>query len=169
MNVRFLKPEEAADYRAIRLAALKESPTAFCSSYEMETDYEIGVFQDKLRQDGDLAAGVFGAFDHGRQLVGILGFSRENRPKRRHVGFIWGMYVLPEFRRQSIGSGLLDTALSHARRPGGERQLVLAVTSNNLSASALYRSRGFEPFGLERDALCLEDNFFDQEHMVLYL
>ena len=71
------------------------------------------------------------------------------------------MYVLPEFRRQGIGAALLDEALSHARRLGVLRQIVLAVTTNNLAACSLYRSRGFERFGLERDALFIDSTYFD--------
>lgn len=169
MDIRFLNVEEAAAYRELRLEALRESPTAFCSSFEQEADFSLEKFAAKLRPDNDPVNGVFAAFPDGGRLVGILGYSREGRPKRRHIATLWGMYVLPGFRGRGIGSALLDAALSHAHRPGGARKIILAVTLDNLPAYGLYRSRGFETFGLECDAMCVDGGYFHQEHMCLYL
>ncbi|MEA5574388.1 GNAT family N-acetyltransferase [Calothrix sp. UHCC 0171] len=66
-----------------------------------------------------------------------------------------------------MGAVLLDRALSHLRQLDGLRQIILAVTASNLAASSLYKSRGFEVFGLERDALFINGNYFDEEHLVL--
>jgi ribosomal protein S18 acetylase RimI-like enzyme len=63
---------------------------------------------------------------------------------------------------------LLDEALSHARQLGVLRQIILTVTVNNLAAYSLYRSRGFGRFGLERDALCIDGAYFDEEHFALH-
>ncbi len=79
------------------------------------------------------------------------------------------MYVSPEFRGQGIGAALLDESIAHARKLGTVRQLVLAVTASNVAAASLYRSRGFERFGFERDALWVDGAFYDEEHMVLFL
>jgi ribosomal protein S18 acetylase RimI-like enzyme len=78
------------------------------------------------------------------------------------------MYVLPKFRRRGVGTVLLDHALSHARQLGVLRQVILAVTANNSAAFSLYKSRGFEGFGLEHDALFVDGSYFDEEHLVLY-
>jgi len=75
---------------------------------------------------------------------------------------------LPENRLQGVAATLLDEALSHARHLSGLRQIVLTVTTNNLSAASLYRSRGFERFGLERDALFINGIYFDEEHLALH-
>ncbi|BAZ40257.1 GCN5-related N-acetyltransferase [Calothrix sp. NIES-4101] len=64
---------------------------------------------------------------------------------------------------------LLDRALSHLRHLDGLRQIILTVTASNLAASSLYKSRGFEVFGLECDALFINGNYFDEEHLVLRL
>lgn len=98
----------------------------------------------------------------------MVGFARENRLKRAHIVFLWSMYVLPEFRRRGLGAVLLDEALRHARQLGVLRQLALTVTTNNLSASSLYKSRGFECFGWERDALFINGTYFDEEYLALY-
>jgi ribosomal protein S18 acetylase RimI-like enzyme len=79
------------------------------------------------------------------------------------------MYVSPEFRGQGFGAALVDEAIAHARRLGTVRQILLSVTANNVAASSLYRSRGFERYGLERDALCVDGTYYDEEQMALYL
>jgi ribosomal protein S18 acetylase RimI-like enzyme len=169
MEIRFLTSQDVTAYRDLRLYALRESPTAFVSSYEQEAQFSLADFAARLRPNNDAAGGVFGAFSDRTQLIGMLGFSREQRPKRAHVGSLWSMYVLPEFRGQSVGSALLDRAITHAQGLDGLQQIVLSVTAGNVAASALYQSRGFEIFGLERDSLCVDGTYFDEEYLVLRL
>ncbi|MGL5939913.1 MAG: GNAT family N-acetyltransferase [Waterburya sp.] len=168
MEIRFLNSQDVTAYHNLRLQALRESPTAFGSSYEQEASLPLTNFAARLRPHDDSASGIFGAFGDSNQLIGMLGFSRENRPKRAHIGSLWSMYVLPEYRCLGVGSALLDEALSHARRLGVLRQIVLTVTANNLAAQSLYSSRGFERFGLERDALFIDGTYFDEEHLALH-
>lgn len=168
MEIRFLNPQDVVAYRDLRLQALRESPTAFASSYEQEAHFSMGDFAARLRPNHDSASGIFGAFGDRNHLIGMLGFSRENRLKRAHVGTLWSMYVLSEFRGQGVGARLLDGAIAHARQLSGLRQLTLSVTAGNVAAAALYRSRGFEPFGLARDASCIDGNYFDEEYLALH-
>ncbi|MEH1905111.1 GNAT family N-acetyltransferase [Nostoc sp.] len=168
MEIRFLNTQDVVVYRDLRLQALIESPTAFGSSYEQESCFSLTDFAARLRPHDDSANGIFGAFGDTDKLIGILGFSRENRLKRAHIGSLWGMYVLPEFRRRGVGAELLDHTLSYARCLGDLRQIVLTATTNNLAACSLYKSRGFERFGLERDALFIDGTYFDEEHLALH-
>ena len=169
MEIRFLNSQDVVIYRELRLQALIESPTAFASSYEQESCFSLTDFAARLRPHDGSANGIFGAFvNDTNKLIGMLGFSRESRLKRVHIGSLWSMYVLPEFRRRGVGAALLDEVLSHARRLGDLRQLLLTVTTNNLAACSLYRSRGFERFGLERDALFIDGIYFDEEHLALH-
>jgi len=169
MEIRFLNSQDVIAYRDLRLHALKESPAAFCSSYEHEVCLPLTDFAARLRTHDDSTSGIFGAFDENHRLIGMLGFSRENRPKRAHICSLWSMYVLCEFRSQGVGSALLDEAISHARRLSTLRQIVLTVTASNLAACSLYKSRGFQLFGLERDALFIDGMYLDQKHLILTL
>ncbi|MBD2168366.1 GNAT family N-acetyltransferase [Calothrix membranacea FACHB-236] len=184
-KIRFLTSQDVVAYRELRLQALRESPTAFASSFEQEACLTVTDFVKRLSTHDNLTSGIFGAFDDSDRLIGMLGFSRENRPKRAHIGNLWSMYVLPKFRRRNVGTVLLPSAFpkrdhqklprtifsfksqSHARQLGVLRQIILAVTANNVAASSLYKSRGFERFGLEHDALFVDGSYFDEEHLVL--
>jgi ribosomal protein S18 acetylase RimI-like enzyme len=169
MEIRFLNSQDVIAYRDLRLQALKESPAAFCSSYEHEVCLPLTDFAARLRPQDDSASSIFGAFGENHHLIGMLGFSREHRLKRAHICSLWSMYVLSEHRSRGVGSALLDEAISHAQRLSSLRQIVLTVTASNVAACSLYKSRGFELFGLERDALFIDGMYLDQKHLVLAL
>ncbi len=171
MSIRRLSTQDIFIYRELRLMALQESPTAFGSSLEEESAYQTDDFAARLRNPKSPDAVVFGAFGEGdpAPLLGMLGFGREDRLKRVHSGFLWGMYVQPQNRGRGIAAALLDAALAYARTVAGLRQVTLGVTSTNLPAVMLYQSRGFVPYGLEPDYLCIKGAYHDMEHMVLKL
>jgi ribosomal protein S18 acetylase RimI-like enzyme len=79
------------------------------------------------------------------------------------------MYVAPEFRGQGIGRALLEAAVSQARALPGLRQLDLTVTESNPAACSLYKSCGFETFGLERGAIEIDGKTYDVAYMALQL
>jgi hypothetical protein len=45
---------------------------------------------------------------------------------------------------------------------------VLAVATHRTPAATLYRSLGFRPFGVERNALKIGDRYVDDEFMVWF-
>jgi RimJ/RimL family protein N-acetyltransferase len=169
MLIRLLTELDLKAYSAMRLHSLQESPTSFGSSYEQEAKFSMQEFASRIRPHGDTANCMFGAFSDASELMGVIGFSREPHLKRAHIGSVWGMYVRPEFRGKGVGAALLDEALVHARRLPGMRQITLTVTAGNLPAIGLYKSRGFDRFGVQRDALLVDGRLFDEEHWALYL
>jgi ribosomal protein S18 acetylase RimI-like enzyme len=167
MKIRFLNERDVVAYRDLWLRALKESPTAFGSSYETEAGQEIKNLAGRLRHDDVSDNGVMGAFAGGTVLAGILGFNRDSRQKRRHIIVLGGMYVAPEFRGQGCGRILLDGVISHVRRFKEVRRIILAVTAGNVAAASLYKSRGFKSYGVEPDAIRVGDKFYGMEQMGL--
>jgi ribosomal protein S18 acetylase RimI-like enzyme len=167
-KIRFLNSQDCVAYRELRLQALSESPTAFASSFEQESLLNANDFEARLDVHDRVYSGIVAAFDDSEQMIGMLGWSREKRPKRSHIASLWSMYISPGFRRQGVGAALLDEALSHVRGLGMVQPVILTVTVSNVAASSLYKSRGFECFGWERDALFIDGRYFDEEHLVLY-
>ena len=169
--LRRLSTQDVFIYRELRLQALQESPTAFGSSYEEESQRSAETFAAGIQNPQDPAAAVFAVLGEGAgaPLLGVLGFGRENRLKRAHSGYLWGMYVLPEYRRKGLGAALLDATLAHVRTLGDIRQVTLGVTAGNEGASALYQSRGFVRYGLEPDYLRIDGEYHAMEHLILML
>ncbi len=166
MDVRVLGAEDASAFQALRLDALRECPTAFSSSYEEECDLALSRVAERLTPTPERA--VFGAFENGA-LVGTTGLQRECARKLAHKAFVWGVYVAPPFRKRGVARLLLREALAHAALMPGLRQVNLGANSANPASIALYRSAGFEPFGVEKGFLLVDGVLYDEIHMALVI
>jgi ribosomal-protein-alanine N-acetyltransferase len=62
------------------------------------------------------------------------------------TGEVLNLAVAPEFRRRGIAGALLEAGLASFRRRRVD-EVFLEVRESNLSAQALYLSRGFRPVG----------------------
>jgi ribosomal protein S18 acetylase RimI-like enzyme len=166
LEIRLLTPDDASEWWRLRQESLQQDPEAFSSSPEDRQSLSA----DDVRQRLSNPAGFFivGAFDD-RRLVGMSGFHREAGAKSRHKGGVWGVYVAPEWRGKGLGRRMMETLLEHAAKIEGVEQILIAVTVTQTAASTLYRSLGFEPFGIEPRAVKVGDRYFDEEHMLLII
>lgn len=166
MEIRFLTPEDAVEWRRLRAEALERDPEAFSSSLEEHTRLSLDEVKTRLGGTGD--SFVAGAFEEGR-LVGMAGFRREMGPKVRHKGGVWGVYVTATKRGRGLGRDLMRAVLERAAKIDGLDQIQLSVTDTQAAALKLYHSLGFETFGREPRALKIGDRLMDEDHMILRL
>jgi ribosomal protein S18 acetylase RimI-like enzyme len=166
MLIRRLVPADALAFQAMRLDALRESPSAFGASYEEECDTPLATIEARLAPDSGRL--LFGAFD-GSALGAIVGVAREQARKARHKAFIRAMYVAPALRGRGVGRQLFEHALAFAASIDGVRQVTLSLTAGNTAALDLYASLGFKVCGQEPDALCVDGIYYDDIHMVRML
>ena len=164
MNIRRLTPLDAAAFQALRLAGLRDEPSAFGSSYEEERSESLADVERRLLPLAD--RGVFGAFER-EQLVGVVALGREGMNKLAHKAFVWGLYVVPPSRGKGLGRGLLAQALALAQSVAGLRQVNLCVNSGNVGALRLYESLGFKAFGHEPGAMLIDGELHDETHMCM--
>ena len=167
MHIRLLTETDAEQFWRFRLLALESEPRAFASSPEDHRAISLEQTAERLRPAPD-GSFVIGAFDVER-LIGAAGFYRDTRLKTRHKGMIWGVYVAASHRGRGIGRAVLNTAIERVRTYNGMRQVQLAVGVTQAAAESMYRSLGFETFGLERDAINTGEEFVDEYWMVLRL
>jgi ribosomal protein S18 acetylase RimI-like enzyme len=86
------------------------------------------------------------------EVVGSLWLSGSAFEKTRHDALL-GMSVRREWRRQGVGSALLETAVEECRRSRIVRRLSLTVFETNAPAIALYESAGFRHEGRRERAV----------------
>ena len=170
MNIRMLTEEDAAIYQSLRLQGLLDNPEAFGSTYKETKDRPLSWFAERIQPQSDpIHSFVLGAFNIEGTLIGNIGFLQKSQLKVRHQAMIWGMYVLPEMRGQGIAKALLQSTIERASSLPEIEQLHLSVVTTNNAARHLYRSLGFEVYGLEKHALKQNGIYFDEELMVLFL
>ena len=142
--IRRIRPEEWPAYRDIRLAALRDSPDSFGSTYEAEV-----ARPDELWSSRVLAASTSGmdlallAEEDGAACGLAWCKISSSEPG---LADVFQMWVAPGSRGRGAGRALLGEIAAWARG-AGVRTLRLGVTVADSPAMRLYRSFGFRPEG----------------------
>lgn len=158
--IRRLTAEDAEGYRALRLEALRTHPEAYGSSYEEESLRDTAHFARRLTDTA-----YFGAFD-GDQMVGTAGVDVSRSRNSAHMAMLIGVYLREGFRGQGRARAMLEAALDFAATC--VIQVHLGVGTYNLPARRLYESLGFELYGTEPRALCVNGKYIDEHLMVRF-
>jgi ribosomal protein S18 acetylase RimI-like enzyme len=145
VTVRVLAEDDWETYRQMRLAALKESPQAFVSTYDEELAYDEDFWRLRMRRSTRLLAA------RDDQSLGILSLGdalpvdddSDLQPNER-VGELFGMWVDPQGRGTGVAWRLVDAAAVEARVQR-RTHLMLWVAVDNGRAVAFYSSYGFRP------------------------
>lgn len=164
--IRNIRREEADQYWPLRLEALKNHPEAFGASFELSVQLPMNEVEERIHTEPDDY--ILGAYTEDGQLAGMMGFKRELGLKLRHKGYIWGVYVSPSYRGCGLASRLLREVLDRGRVLEGIEQINLSVVTTNESARRLYEQYGFVTYGIERNALVVQGQGYDEAHMTYF-
>ena len=151
----------------LRLESLETEPLAFGKAVEEHRTTPVETVATRFR---DAPPGNFhlGAFEQ-ETLVGMATLLRETGLKERHKARIYGVYVTSSQRRRGVGGALIATLLQLATRDQSLEVILLSVSTRQEAARQLYRSFGFESYGVERNALKVGSTYIDEDHMMLRL
>lgn len=136
-DVRRLGAEEWEAFRAVRLAALGDSPEAFASTLSVEESRSEDEWRGRLGQRVQLLASRQG------QVVGTIGLVRADGEA---IGEVISMWVAPSARGSGVGDALLQAAIE-AARVEGYSAVELWVANGNSHAEGLYARHGFARTG----------------------
>jgi ribosomal protein S18 acetylase RimI-like enzyme len=143
--------------RSIRLRALHDSPDAFGTTGDEATALPPESWTEQLTILPTFIAVI------DEEDVGIVRFCPDG--KHPESGWLISMWVAPEIRRRGVGSRLIDTLTKFAFSAGFTR-IELDVGDWNISAIALYASKGFEATG-EKKAFDAPRNHIVEHRRVL--
>ncbi len=134
-------------FKSTRLRALRDTPSAFGSTYEREVQLTDAQWIERTAEwtdswthhrstvllaiDGTIACGIAGSFLH---------------PDDAARAQLVSMWTAPSHRRLGVGRLLVDRVITWARSRHS-RTLSLNVTSNNQPATWFYQRLGFTPTG----------------------
>ena len=165
ITLRPLSEIDAQPYKAIRLRAIADAPAAVWPTIEEERAWPVAQVAALLRVTAHQV--IFGAFA-GQELIGVTGLRRETVRQAEHTGFVWGVFVDPVYRRQGTARRLFAAVLAQAKATD-VIQIPLCVNTENVAAGNLYRSLGFESFGIKPRVLRIGECFYDEAHGMLRL
>ncbi|NBD25359.1 GNAT family N-acetyltransferase [Paenibacillus sp. T1] len=165
MWIRKLQVEDAESYWRLRLDALRRYPQAFGADYEDAKHTPIEEVRGRIADGTDNF--ILGAFADTGAIVGMVGFRREPYRKMRHKGMVWGMYVDPASQGQGAGRRLMEELMARAREMPGLEHIGLYVVDTNRSAKSLYLSLGFVTYGVERNAMKLDEGTYVHEELMV--
>ena len=166
MEVREITSTEGQDYFKLRVQSEIEYPefVGFNAEKELESGADkIGEILSNYPSNGTI---VFGGFRNNK-LIGVTALSRRLSPKYLHKAFMWGMYVLPDFRGTNAAKLLMQTAIDWASNHPEVIAITLQVTLSNVRGQRFYKRFGFNIFGTESNAICASGEFHGVYYMEL--
>ena len=126
-------------FRAARLAALEDTPTAFGSTLAKESQLsEQDWLQRVYTWNGSLSV-CYIAMDEASPCGIAAGKCDDKAPQR---AYLLSMWVAPAYRRSGLGTRLVN-AVEEWVQNLGVRELRLRVTSKNSAAIRFYEGCGF--------------------------
>lgn len=166
MLIREVTPADANSYFALRVQSELEFPQFV--GFNAERELVAGQSGIAALLEGYAAEGtlVWGAFE-GSQLVAVLAISRRLSPKYKHKAFLWGMYVIPEYRATGIAHKLIQVPISWATEHPDVVAISLQVTFTNVRGQQFYKRLGFTTFGSEQRSLFVAGQFHGAHFMEL--
>ncbi|MFF5076623.1 GNAT family N-acetyltransferase [Actinoplanes sp. NPDC000266] len=144
-QVRRVRAGEWRLYRELRLAALRDTPSAFEERYADLLAWPDDSWRERV-EDG--ASGVeesmfVGVLD-GRFAAKATCFTEPPGASAQIVG----VYVVPHLRGSGVADDLMAAVIRWARDEAGADRLRLFVMRANERAAGFYRRTGFAPTGL---------------------
>jgi ribosomal protein S18 acetylase RimI-like enzyme len=133
-DVRRVTPDDWAELRDVRLAALADAPSAFASTYEREVAFDEAEWRRRI------VASPWWLARTGDGPVGLVaGYRTDDDGALRHLVSMW---VHPTARGTGVATALVSAVCAWAVADGG-RVVSLWVADGNDRARRFYERAGF--------------------------
>ncbi|MDQ6714563.1 MAG: GNAT family N-acetyltransferase [Actinomycetota bacterium] len=165
VTVRPLGEEDWQEFKAIRLAALSDSPDAFVASLEEEQGYEEAFWRERMRRSTRLVAQRGNG--EGAEQLGVVSLG-DAKDEGGRVAEIFGLWVSPEARGTGVATKLVEASAERARKDG-RTHVAYWVGTDNGRAVAFASGIGFRPTDFRRPMRVASDDGEEEIAMVLAL
>lgn len=133
-----LTPDDWAEFREARLAALAEAAYAFGGVLADEEKMDEAAWRKRLAGRTQFVA----RDDH--KIVGTAGVVREGKHEACELVSMW---IAPSHRQRGVGQAILERTIAHAREIGCD-EMRLLVAEAAPAAERLYARCGFTRTGI---------------------
>lgn len=135
-SIRLFLPEEADQYKAIRLEALALEPGNFGNSHAMEAAMTDEEWLERLTSPN---MGRFGLYHNG-ELIGLTAIIQDkDKPEE---AYMTQSYIRKEHRGKGLSKMLYEARLNWAKEHG-LKYLVIGHRESNISSKAANQKFGF--------------------------
>jgi ribosomal protein S18 acetylase RimI-like enzyme len=165
VEIRLFTEQDAQLLWDLRMLALETDPWSFVESPEELRAISVDEYATRLHAN-NAANFIVGAFEQ-QTALGMTGFYQEKSIKRRHKGWIWGVFVKPDARGRGVARSLMAEAIKRAKAIPGLEMILLTVSVDQPAPRKLYQSLGFRSIGIEPKGIKIGNEHYDEEHMVL--
>ena len=141
ISVRRIERGEGQLFKQIRLTALRDSPSAFTSTYESAVNRSAASWREQANgtAQGSNRA-TFIAFSDDLP-IGIAALYRDE--DRMELGEVLQVWVAPAFRGKGVAQKIFDAVFQWAGE-NSFRTILVRITKGNERALQFYRKYGFK-------------------------
>lgn len=139
ISIEPLSPRIAAQFKAVRLRALADSPAAFGSTFEQESQLSEADWERRVTTWNSGRSVCYIAIEGGSPCGMAAGKCEDGQPQR---AWLLSMWVASAHRRSGLGVRLVH-AVEQWARALGVNELLLMVTSSNSAGIGFYERCGF--------------------------
>jgi GNAT superfamily N-acetyltransferase len=128
--------------KAIRLEALRESPDAFCMTFDEALVYDDEVWIERSSADPETSASLSILAIETDEPVGMAAGILCDESQLEVVS----LFVIPGYRGSGLAQDLMNMVEAWGRTRGAQR-VILDVESGNDRAGVFYAHIGYQPTG----------------------
>ncbi|MHC5251651.1 GNAT family N-acetyltransferase [Listeria kieliensis] len=142
---------------------------------DKETDFMLYLPGERVYQEKKLKHfiqttqenGILLGVKYQNQIIGFISAQTSKLAKVKHTGYLV-IGVQKKFQKSGIATKLFEKLFTWARNKGIHR-LELTVITANLPAIRLYEKLGFQKEGLKKDAIYMNNRYYDEFYMAKLL
>lgn len=157
-TIKTLSTDDFNEYKSL-INSVKEE---FTQDLQYSQTMTENLMKDILSKPSS-SCNVFGYFDNN-SLIGTATLEQVQIVGKEHKSIIKFNFI--QENDKDINGKLINHIINYARDMGYE-SLLASIVSNNISAKVFYSSLGFDNLGFEKNAIKINNDYFD-EHWLCY-